>query len=211
MVQTVTPLPISNEQIAKLNDLLAAALRKKSMPRHDIQRIIETYGGLVARDWVTRLQMYIDAKTEMPTRRVTVDRSRTFEQAARAAAGSHYIHVAEIVGVPPVGEAVDMTVVLFQAPRDCTLLELEQCYDALGLVRADPFSVLAAYEAELGFLKDHRIVTHWKDAHGDWSELITMTSSPASMPIVIARKTSGPYYAGFKEWLAGNPKVTTTD
>ena len=206
MVQTVTPLPISNEQIAKLNDLLAAALRKKGMPRHAVQEIIETYGGIVARDWVTRLQQYIDSKAEMPIRYVTVDRSRTFEQAARAAGGKDYIHLPEIVGVPPVGEAVDMTVVFFQAPSHCTLVELEQYYDALGLVSADPLSVLAAYEAELGFLDNRRVVTHWKDENGDWSELITMTANPSQLPLIVARRTPGPYYVGQTQWLAGNPK-----
>lgn len=167
--KAITPSekPITEGEIGKINELVAAKLRKSNLPSGLVQEILKTRGGELADKLVKDLQSMVEAISNLITRKVPVNRSLNGKAVLDATGRKQYIND-EVVATMPQGEGDEAEVIFFNLGRYISDDDLDKEYEKRGLVPTDPFSLAAVNEADLEFADDHPNGTHWKDANGNW-------------------------------------------
>ena len=168
MVEAMTPSgPLTSGQIAKFQELLAAALRKSGLPSAPVQQILETRSEELVSGLVAGLRTMVEAIAEMFSRHVTVNLSRTPQQALDATDRQQYVS-ADVVAAMPRGENIKSEVFFFKLGRYVSDNKLDKEYDLRGLKPVDPVTLSAVNEADPAFADKHPNGTHFKDADGNW-------------------------------------------
>lgn len=170
MAETMTPSEIAvitAGQIAKINENLAAALRKSGFPKDSVQQILETQGDTIVGEMVVVLRKRVEAISGIIVRRVAVNRVRTPQEAIGATGRNQYV-TDSVVGTMPRGDGEEAEVHFFNLGRYVNDLELDKEYELRGLKPADPYSLAAVNEDDSAFADEHPNGTHWKDANGKW-------------------------------------------
>lgn len=167
--KAITPSkPITEGEIGKICELIAAKLRKSNLLSEFVQAVLKTRrGGELADNLVADLRRMVDAISDLITRCVTVNRSQT-PQAALAATGRKQYTNDEVVANMPRGEGDEVEVVFFKLGRWINDDELEKEYEIRGLVPSDPYSLAAVNEDDPDFANKRPNGTHWKDSSGKW-------------------------------------------
>ncbi|OGZ47247.1 MAG: hypothetical protein A3J54_01420 [Candidatus Ryanbacteria bacterium RIFCSPHIGHO2_02_FULL_45_13b] len=112
-------------------------------------------------------------QTNVITRRVRVNRSRTPQEVLEATGRAQYTD-RKVVDAMPKGEEGDEVEVVFFKPdlseRNGYISDddLKKEFELRGLKPADPISLAAVNEADRAFADEHPNATHWKDADGRW-------------------------------------------
>lgn len=164
----VTPFEtITNGQIGKINDLVAAKLRKSGLSSDLVQEILKTQGGDLATNLVADLRRRVEAINNLVVRTVKVDRSLTLQDMLKATDRNQYIEN-DVVATMPQGEGEDVEIVFFKFDRYIGDDELDKEHELRGTVPADPHELAAFNAANPEFADDHHNGTHWKDANGKW-------------------------------------------
>lgn len=169
MVDTITPSEktITEGEIGKINELVAAKLRKSNLPSNLVYEILKTKGGELADNLVADLQRMVDAISDLIIRRVPVNRSRAPKEALKATGRNQYVDDSVVANMPR-GEGDEEEVVFFKLGRWISDDDLEKEYGLRSLVPVDPYSLAAVNEADPAFADEHPNATHWKDSSGKW-------------------------------------------
>jgi hypothetical protein len=172
MTSVVTPSndSITAGQIGKVQDLLAAALRKSGLLSEPVQTVLETQGDQLAADMLVALRKRVEAISNLIVPHATVNRKRNPKDALKATGRNLYV-TDDVVKAMPKGAGTEVDVVFFKLDLGGGYISddnLEKEYELRGLVPADPFSLAAVNEADPAFADDHPNGTHWKDSSGKW-------------------------------------------
>ena len=170
MTKVVTPSTITAGQIGKLQDLLAAALRKSGLSSEVVQPIIEIHGATLVAGLVTELRMRVEAMSNIIVRRVPANRTRSPEETLKATGRKLYLND-RVVKVMPRGEGDEVEVVFFKLDLKGGYIAddlLEKEYALRNLIPSDPYSLAAVNGADPAFADKTPNCTHWKDAGGKW-------------------------------------------
>lgn len=169
MAQIMTPSaePLTPGQIAKISEVLAAALRKSELSKDPVQKVIEEQGDQLVAEMVAVLRRRVEAISGIIVRRVVVNRTRTPQEAIGATRRKQYT-TDSVVETMPRGEGEDAEVHFFNLGRYVTDAELDKEYELRGLKPADPYSLAAVNEVDTAFADERLNGTHWKDAKGKW-------------------------------------------
>lgn len=116
----------------------------------------------------------VEMVSNLVTRRVKVNRTRTQQEALDATGRVRYTD-SEVVETMPKGEGDEADVIFFKPrPHEYTRpgfindADLEKAYEWRGLKPADPYSVAAVNESDTAFADEHPHGTYWKDSNGKW-------------------------------------------
>lgn len=170
--------PITPGQIGKIQELLAARLRKSGLPRDPTQQVIETQGDAIADEMLAAVRRRVEAVSDLIVRRAKVNRTRA-PQAALDATGRKQYTDPTVVNAMPRGEGDEVEVYFFNVGRYVSDDEVEKEFDLREFKPADPYALAAVNEADPAFADEYPNATHWKDADGKWR------------------------YAAFSRWLDG--------
>lgn len=169
--KAVSPLePITEGQIGKIAELVTAKLRKKKKEFPDstvVQSVLATSGEAVAQELFAVVRKYVDAASNLLTRSVSVNRTRSAKEALKATGRNLYLNDS-VADVMPNGTAKETEVVFFKLDRYIDDNDLEKEYELRGLTPVDPFSLAAVNEADPAFADTYPNGTHWKDAKDSW-------------------------------------------
>ncbi|MFA6349282.1 MAG: hypothetical protein WCX06_03835, partial [Candidatus Paceibacterota bacterium] len=116
MKKNMSPSEITPGQIGKFLDLQVAALRKSGLPSEQTQQVLESQGGVLADEFVALLRKRVEAISDLITRRVLVNRTRTPQEALDATGRKQYTD-ADVVAEMPKGEGAEANVVFFKLGR----------------------------------------------------------------------------------------------
>src|SRR3989338_6783823 len=139
---TASEIVITAGQIAKINENLAAALRKSGFSKDPVQKIIETQGDALVAEMVEPLRRRVEAISGFIVRRISVNRARTPKEAIDATGRQQYV-TDSVVETMPHGEGEEAEVHFFNLARCVSDPDLDKEYELLGLKPADPYSVAA--------------------------------------------------------------------
>lgn len=154
-------------QIAKITDLIAAALRKSSLPSAETQQIIESQGGVIADECVASIRRRVEAISNMIVRRVHVNRGQTPKQVIDATGRVKYVN-ADILATMPRGEGEEKEVFFFKLNRWISDDDLAKEYELRGLV-PDLYAQAQVNTDDPSFADEHLNGCHWQDADGRWN------------------------------------------
>lgn len=169
MEKTMSPSKtITGPQIGKINELLAAALRKAGLQSELTQVVIEQQGKLLVEDLIAAIRARVGAVSNLIIRIVEkVDRTRSPQEALDATGRKQYIDT-DVVKSLPRGTGDGAEVVFFKIGESVSDDNLEKEYERRGLIPADPYSLAAVNEVDPAFADTHPNGTHWKDAKDNW-------------------------------------------
>ena len=164
---TASEIVITAGQIAKINENLAAALRKSGFSKDPVQKIIETQGDALVAEMVEPLRRRVEAISGFIVRRISVNRARTPKEAIDATGRQQYV-TDSVVETMPHGEGEEAEVHFFNLDRYVSDSDLDKEYELRGLKPADPYSLAAVNEADPAFADEYPNSTQWKDANSKW-------------------------------------------
>lgn len=166
VIMTPSTEPLSEGQIAKLNQNLTARLlkHKNELPGNIFQQVLgdET----LLDDFYASIQKRIDAISNLIIRKVKVNRNQTPQQMLDATGRKQYTD-GSVVAMMPKGEGEEVEVFFFNLGRFVNDNDLEKEYELRGIKPADPYS-LAAVNTDSAFADKYPNGTHWKDTNGKW-------------------------------------------
>ncbi|MBI2577323.1 MAG: hypothetical protein HYV77_00565 [Candidatus Wildermuthbacteria bacterium] len=172
MGKTATPfVAITDSQIEKAVELYRVMLRKHrgELGSEPIQQVLgqpEFVGEMVG-----VLRRRVKAVSNLIVRRVKVDRTRTPQQVLHATGRKQLTHKI-VVEAMPHGEGEETDVYFFLVGRPCSNEEIEVKCAFYGLRLADPYSLAQVNEDDPSFADTHPNDTHWKDAKGEWCDIV---------------------------------------
>lgn len=174
MVETMIASGMSDGQIETAVEQLRAAMRKH---RDEVEKDAAQQALGVDNLGMRMFSVFrglAEAVSKMLVRQVTINHSRTPEEAIKATGRREYVNAA-VVKAMPKGEGVDATVYFFKPSPDAYdengLISddaVEKEFEMRGLKLADPYSLAAVNEADPTFADEHPNSTHWKDTAGKW-------------------------------------------
>lgn len=166
MTKVMTPEPITEGQIGKINELLAAKLRKhkNELPSEIVQKAM----GMpeLAEELFQAIQKRVEALSDMIVRTVKVDRSRSAKQAIDATGRKQYLNDA-VVAEMPMATGEEVEVFFFKLGRQVSNADLEKEYELRGLT-PDPIAQMAVNETDPAFADEHPNGTQWKNSKDQW-------------------------------------------
>lgn len=148
-----------------------------------------------------------EARDGLISRQVRVNRNRT-PQEMLDATGFNQCGYIDFIETMPRGEGDEVEVVFFQpkaweCDRDGNLmqaLDLEKALARRGLVRADPYSVAAVYEADSDFIDNKAVIVHWDTTLSERSPSACFYSSEGNRKVRLSNFCS---HGGIRQWCAG--------
>lgn len=158
---------MTDGQIDKAADVFRALLRK-----HRAEFSSEaTQHALGTNDLgpalLAAFRKHVEAFSNMITRHITVNRTRSPQDAIAATGRNQYVDK-NVLATMPQGEGDEADVIFFKPGHYVSDADLEKEYALRGLVPADPYALTAVNEADPAFSDEHPNGTHWKDADGRW-------------------------------------------
>ena len=204
----MSPLePITGGQIGKIGDLLGAQLRKKEkeFPSETVQQVIINQGKPLAEKLLAVVREFVDAASNMITRIVTVNRTRTPKEALKATGRTQYVD-ATVVAEMPRGKEDETEIVFFKLGRFVSNDDLDKEYELRGLEAVDPCSLAAHNEADPAFADKYPNGTQWKDAKGKWCIAAFDLSGGRGVRV---DRGGGDWSGGW--WFAGVRKVSSSN
>lgn len=168
MANTVSPSGevLSLGQIAKLIDLISAGLRKAGLPSDLSQRVIESEGDVITKEFVAGFRKRVEAKMNEVVRRVKVDRSPEPQAMLDALGRVQYVNK-KIVKTMPKGEGEEVDVVFFKPDLSdkggyISDADLAKEFESRGIT-PDPYAQAQVNKDDPDFVNKCPNGTHWKD------------------------------------------------
>ncbi len=157
---------ISDGQIGKINELLAAGLRKAGLQGKATQLVLEKQGDVLVEQLVGVVRGLVEGVANLVTRIVKVIRNRTPMEAIDATKREKYVNDVAVNSMP-CGDGEEVEVTFFQVGRFISDDDLEKEYKKRGL-KPDPRAQTAVNEVDPAFADSKPNGTHWKDENGNW-------------------------------------------
>ena len=144
------------------------ALLEKYAPQFDAVAVQQVLGDpeYVA-EQVAVLRKRVEAVSGLIVHHVTVNRTRSPQEAIDATGRSKYL-TDSVVASMPQGMGDEAEVFFFKLGRYISDADLDKEYELRGLKPADPYTLAAVNEADPAFADDHPNSTHWEDVDGKW-------------------------------------------
>ncbi len=163
---------ITNGQIGQICDRLTTKFRESGFPTELVQAVLSEPGGAFIGDMFAAFRKRVEGISNLIVRKVTVNLSRTPQEAFDATQCEQYID-RKVVDRMPKALSAEVEIVFFKpdlSERDGCISDddLEKEYELRGLKPADPISVAALNEADPAFADEKPHGTHWKDESGKW-------------------------------------------
>lgn len=201
--KAVTPSKITDGQIGKINELVAAQLRKSDFPSDLVQEVLKTKGGTLATNLVADLRRRVEAMIDPIVHLVKVDRSLRRRAALNATGRRFYVSDEVVRKMPSKAEGDEAELIFIKNDRHRTNSEVEALLSEHGLILADPYELIAFNIANPAF-GDHQCnVTLWKDAKGKWCS-IYFGDSLGERSVWVVRRDD--WDGGGHFWFAGRRK-----
>jgi len=158
---------LAEGQIGKFQELLGARLRKigKQFPRNCSQEVLEHHAEKLVDGCIAVFQNLLDNVSKIIIRRVSVDRTRSAQEALDATGRKQYTDK-KVVATMPKAMSSETEVHFVNFGEYVPARELKDRVDALGYRLADPFTLAAFNEADPSFADEHPNGTQWKDKNG---------------------------------------------
>lgn len=165
---TQTDLGMTEGHIGKINELLAAGLRKArgNFRAPDVQLTLERCGPTIVERFIKSLEELVATTANAIVRTVKVNRNRSPKEMVAALGRVEYT-TNSVVKIIPKGEGEDVTVEFFKLGKYVSDNDLDLEYQKRGLT-PDPYAQAAVNEADPAFADEHPNGTHWKDEDGNW-------------------------------------------
>lgn len=165
---TQTDLGMTEGHIGKINELLAAGLRKKrgNFRAADVQLTLERCGPTIVERFITSLEELVATTANAIVRTVKVNRGRSPKEMVTALNRAEYTEKS-VVKIIPRGEGEDVVVEFFKLGKYVSDDDLAREYEQRGLI-PDPYAQAAVNEADPAFADERPNGTHWKDEDGNW-------------------------------------------
>lgn len=124
---TMTPSSntITDGQTAKFQELLGAALRKCGLPSGPTQQVLEHQGKVLIDEFITSLRKRVEMIGDVIIRIVSVNRTRTPQEALNATGRAQYTD-ASVVATMPRGKGKKVKIEFYKPGRYMTNEELEK-------------------------------------------------------------------------------------
>ena len=169
MEKIVSPFkPITDGQIGKFNEKIAARLRKNNTEiSSDVFQEIVTTDDTLIDEVFAAVRKRVEARSNFIIRTVKVNRNRSAKEALKATGRNQYVTDSVVKNMPK-AESDEVEVILFKIGRQISDNDLDKEYELRGLKPADPYSQAAVNEADPAFADEHPNGTHWKDADDKW-------------------------------------------
>ena len=169
MEKIVSPFkPITDGQIGKFNEKIAARLRKNNTEiSSDVFQEIVTTDDTLIDEVFAAVRKRVEARSNFIIRTVKVNRNRSAKEALKATGRNLYVTDSVAKNMPK-AETDEVEVILFKIGRQISDNDLEKEYELRGLKPADPYSLAAFNEADPAFADEHPNGTHWKDEDDKW-------------------------------------------
>lgn len=165
---TQTDLGMTEGHIGKINELLAAGLRKArgNFRAPDVQLTLECCGPTIVERFIKSLEELVATTANAIIRTVKVNRNRSPKEMVAALNRTEYT-TNSVVRAIPKGEGEDVTVEFFKLGRYVSDDALALEYQKRGLT-PDPYAQAAVNEADPAFADKHPNGANWKDEYGNW-------------------------------------------
>lgn len=177
MSTSIAPIAeqISAGQIGRASDRFSDRCRTNaaSLPRDTVQLILEEEGDALAQEMFEVLRARVERRASIITRRVTVNRRCSPQEALDATKCKQYTD-RKVVDAMPRGEGEEVEVYFFKPRPEAykggaiTDEALEKEFEFYSLKPVDPYSLSAVNEADPAFADEKPNGTHWKNAEGKW-------------------------------------------
>lgn len=164
---TPSVVGMTDGQLDKAADIFRAVLRKhrSEFPSEATQHTLGTNELSLA--LLAIFRKHVEMFSDMIVRRVTVNRTRSPQDAIAATGRNRYVDK-DVIAMMPRGDGDESDVIFFKPGRSVSDVDLDKEYALRGLVPADPYALAAVNEADPAFADEHPNGTHWKDADGNW-------------------------------------------
>ena len=165
----MTPSGITEGQAAKVEELLAAGLRKSGLPREAVQSVLKTQGPQMVAELVAVVRKFVEVVSKFIVRIIMdIDRTLTPQQILNNTGRRQYVN-SDVVATMPRGEGKSKEIIWFplgeyKPSTDAVMAE----YDRLGLKPVDPYSLAKANTDGAVFADTRPNATIWKDTEGNW-------------------------------------------
>ncbi len=189
------PETMTDGQIENAVNKLRDAMRKhRAEISSDVaQQVlgVENLGMMMFTPFCERAEMV----SNFIVRKVTVNRSRTRQEALDATGRKQYTD-RKVVDSMPNAKADKVEVAFFKldlSKRNGYISDddLEKEFNLRGFKPADPISVAAVNETDSAFADEHPNATHWKDVNGKWCYVAFSHLGGGGRCVDIARSDDG--------------------
>lgn len=198
--------PMSPSQIAKLQEMLGASLRKANPFSDEAQDLIENHWDELEDELkvmcIAAINCVLEHMRNIIVNHVKVDRTWTPQWTSQQmldALGRVKHTDSDVVKNMPRGQKDEEDVYFFWVGRVNSDDDMEAKYKSHGFVPADPYKVAAVNQNDPAFADEHPNVTYWKDAKGHWCYLACRLLG--DMRSVSVYRSGGAQ--GDNLWLAG--------
>ena len=165
MAKSMTPSDITVGQIAKVQELLGAGLRKSGLPSEAFQQVLKEQGRALTAELVQVVRKFVERVSSIISRFVVVDSTSTPEQTLNATDRIKYVDYS-VLRTAPMGESGEVRVEFIKIGRYVTDDEIEA---QLTGTRPATFAEIAKANQDDPTLADATPNgTHWKDSEGKW-------------------------------------------
>lgn len=172
MTKVVTPSIMTNEQIGKAGDLIAAGLRKEDFPSGAAQEVLERKGAEFVATCVAAFRALVEEITQRIVHIVMVNRRRSPQDALKATGRKLYV-TDSVAAAMPRGTDVRVKLVYFKPGPEaykngllsCAALAEEYKKNSL---KPDPQAQIEDNAANPEFADEHPNACQWKDEDGNF-------------------------------------------
>lgn len=173
MTPSKTDTDITPGEIAKIQELLGAGLRKSGLQNEPTQKVLQTQGKALAVELVAVVRKFVEAMANMLVRLVHgIDPAQTNQEALNATGRTQYVNPA-VVASAPRGENGKV----FLWKPDSSAYDENGCisderlaeeYRIRGQKPAGLVLLAKMNQDDPALADTHPHGTHWKDADGKW-------------------------------------------
>jgi hypothetical protein len=159
--------PVTAGQIAKVNELLSAKMRKheKELPSNIMQVVLGDHS--LADELLDVIRKKVELQSNMIVRSVKVDRTFSAKEALDATGKNQYVADSMAKSMPNATDE-QVEVYFFKLGRYISMNDLEKEYQLRGLVAVDPYTLAAINQSDPAFADDKPNCTQWKDVKSNW-------------------------------------------
>ncbi len=167
--------PLSPSQIAKLQEMFGASLRKANPFSDEAQDLIENHWDELEEELkemcIAAINCVLERMKNVIVHHVkNVNRDHAPQQMLDALGRKQYTD-REVVEAMPHGQGEGADIYFLPVGRDISDDDLEKQYQSDGWVAADPYLVAAVNKEDFALADKCPNFAHWKNAQGKWCHL----------------------------------------
>jgi len=170
MKKNMSPSTTTEGQIAKLQEIFAAALRKAMLPRDAVQLTLELQGRVLAKELISAVHKRVQIAGGIFMINVKIDRTKSLRELI---SGFHHydaVYDEDLIKSAPGGVLTEVDLYFFQfGGVGCN--EVAEKYDELSMVQPDPYLLAWFNKENPSFSKEYPNILTWQDSSGEWCDI----------------------------------------